>query len=86
MRAMLQERWRHLEARERMLVAIGTAVVVASLLFLIVIDPLMTRIDKVDRQTVRKSKERVELSVMNPRLVASTTDRKGLTGRAARQR
>ena len=64
MRAMLQERWRHLEARERMLVAIGTAVVVASLLFLIVIDPLMTRIDKVDRQTVRKSKERVELSVM----------------------
>jgi len=64
MMAMLQERWRHLAARERMIVAIGTAVVVASLLFLIVIDPLITRIDKVDRQTARKSKERVELSVM----------------------
>ena len=59
-----QERWRHLAPRERMILAGGVAVVVASLLFLIVVDPLMDRIDKLERQTVRKSKERVELAAL----------------------
>jgi general secretion pathway protein M len=58
----LQERWRHLAARERMIVMIGGAVVVASLLFLLIVDPILARIDKLERQTLRKSKERVELS------------------------
>ena len=44
--------------------AIGGAVVLASLLFLLVVDPLLARIDKVERQAVRKSKERVELSAL----------------------
>ena len=64
MMAALQERWQHLAARERMIVLGGAAVVIASLLFLLVIDPLLERIDKVERQTVRKAKERVELSAL----------------------
>ena len=64
MMATIQERWRHLAPRERIIVAAGAAVVIASLLFLIVIDPLLARIDKLDRQTVRKSKERAELSAL----------------------
>ena len=62
--ATLRERWRHMAARERMIVAVGAAVVVACLLFLIVIDPLLARIDKLDRQSTRKSKDRVELSAL----------------------
>ena len=64
MMATLRERWRHLAVRERMIVAVGAAVVVACLLFLIVIDPLLARIDKLDRQAIRKSKDRIELSAL----------------------
>ena len=64
MMATLQERWRYLAARERMILALGAAVVIASLLFLLIVDPLMARIDKVERQTARKSKERVELAAL----------------------
>lgn len=64
MTPMLQERWRHLAPRERTIVAVGGVVVVASLLFLLVVDPLLARIDKLERQVVRQSKERGELSVL----------------------
>ena len=64
MMASLQERWRHLAARERLIVTLGGAVVIASLLFLVVVDPLLGRIDRLERQTVRKSKERVGLSAL----------------------
>ena len=64
MMTAFQERWRHLAVRERMIVGAGAAVVIAALLFLIVVDPLLDRIDKLERQTVRKSKERVELSAL----------------------
>ncbi|WP_455387697.1 type II secretion system protein GspM, partial [Petrachloros mirabilis] len=59
---MLKERWRQLAPRERIIVAAGGAIVIASLLFLLVIDPLLMKIDKLDRQAVRKSKERAELA------------------------
>jgi general secretion pathway protein M len=62
MMGALQERWRHLAVRERMIVGIGGAVLIATLLFLVAVDPLLDRIDKLERQTVRKSKERVELA------------------------
>ncbi|HEV2173369.1 MAG TPA: type II secretion system protein GspM, partial [Nitrospira sp.] len=64
MMPVLQERWRHMASRERAIVAAGGAVVTASLLFLLVVDPLLARIDKLERQVVRKSKERGELSVL----------------------
>ena len=62
MMSVLKERWRHLAPRERMILGIGGAVVAASLLFLLVVDPLSTRIDKLERQAIRKSKERAELA------------------------
>jgi general secretion pathway protein M len=62
MMQVLKERWRHLAPRERLIVSIGGAVVLASLLFLLVVDPLLTRIDKLERQAVRKNKERTELA------------------------
>ncbi len=43
--SVLQERWRHLAARERTIVTVGAAVVLASLLFLLIVDPLLSRID-----------------------------------------
>jgi general secretion pathway protein M len=64
MMTTLQERWRQMAVRERMILTIGAAVVIASILFLLVVDPLLARIDKLERQTVRKSKERIELSVL----------------------
>lgn len=64
MMAMLQERWRHLATRERTIVVVGVIVVLASLLFLVVVDPLLARIDRLERQAVRKSKDRGELSLL----------------------
>lgn len=62
MMPMLKERWRQLASRERTILGIGGAVVAASLLFLAVVDPLLAKIEKLERQAVRKSKERVELA------------------------
>jgi len=62
MMQMLQDRWRHLSSRERLIVAVGGAVVLVSLLFLLVVDPLMAHMDKLERQTARKTKERTELA------------------------
>ena len=64
MMAILQERWRHLATRERTIVVVGVIVVLASLLFLVVVDPLLARIDRLERQAVRKSKDRGELSLL----------------------
>ena len=58
---MLKERWQHFSQRERIIVAAGGAVVAAVLLFLVVIDPLMATIDKLDRQARRKAKDSQEL-------------------------
>ena len=59
---MLKERWRQLAPRERVIVAVGGVVVIASLLFLLVVDPLLAKIDKLERQAIRKAKERAELA------------------------
>ncbi len=64
MMATLKERWRQLAPRERVIVSVGGVVVLASLLFLLVIDPLLTKIDKLERQAIRKSKERAELAAL----------------------
>lgn len=59
---ILKERWQHFSQRERMIVAAGGAMVVAVLLFLVVIDPLMATIDKLDQQARRKAKDSQELA------------------------
>jgi general secretion pathway protein M len=61
---MLKERWQHFSQRERIIVAAGGAMVIAALLFLVVIDPLMATIDKLDRQARRKAKDSQELALV----------------------
>lgn len=73
MMSMLQERWRHLATRERTIVVVGLTVVIASLLFLVVVDPLLARIDRLERQAMRKSKDRGELSLLAAEYAAKQT-------------
>jgi general secretion pathway protein M len=64
MMQMLKERWQHFSQRERIIVAAGGTVVAAVLAFLLVIDPLMATIDKLDRQARRKAKDSQELALV----------------------
>jgi general secretion pathway protein M len=61
---MLKERWQHFSQRERIIVAAGGAMVVAALVFVLIIDPLMASIDKLDRQAKRKAKDSQELALV----------------------
>jgi general secretion pathway protein M len=64
MMQMLKERWQHFSQRERIIVAVGGALVAAALAFVIIIDPLMTSIDRLDRQARRKAKDSQELALV----------------------
>jgi general secretion pathway protein M len=64
MMQMLKERWQHFSSRERVIVAAGGAMVAAVLVFLLIIDPVMATIDKLDRQAKRKAKESQELALV----------------------
>jgi general secretion pathway protein M len=61
---MLKERWQHFSQRERLIVSAGGAIVAAVLVFLLIIDPLMASIDKLDRQARRKAKDSQELALV----------------------
>ena len=67
---MLKERWHHFSQRERIIVAVGVTVVGAALIFLLIIDPLMDTIDKLDRQALRKAKDSQELMLVAQEYVA----------------
>ena len=60
----LKERWQHFSQRERIIVAAGGGLVAVALVFLLVVDPLMTSIDKLDRQAKRKAKDSQELALV----------------------
>jgi general secretion pathway protein M len=64
MMQMLRERWQHFSQRERLIVSAGGAMVAAVLVFLLIIDPLMATIDKLDRQARRKAKDSQELALV----------------------
>jgi general secretion pathway protein M len=64
MMQILKERWQHFSQRERIIVAAGGAVVAAVLVFLLIVDPLMATIDKLDRQARRKAKDSQELALL----------------------
>ena len=70
MMQMLKERWQHFSQRERIIVAAGMTVVAAALVFLLIIDPLMATIEKLDRQTQRKAKDNQELALIAQEYVA----------------
>ena len=61
---MLKERWHHFSQRERIIVGTGGAVVAAAVAFLLIVDPLMSMIDKLDRQAHRKLKDSQELALV----------------------
>ena len=70
MMQMLKERWQQLSQRERIIVAAGGAVLAAALVFLLIIDPLMATIDKLDRHARRKAKDSQELALVAQEYVA----------------
>ena len=64
MMRMLKERWQQFSPRERIIVAAGGALASAALVFLLIVDPLMATIDKLDRQARRKAKDSQELALV----------------------
>jgi general secretion pathway protein M len=64
MMQMLKERWQHFSPRERIIVSAGGAMVAAALVFLLIVDPLLASIDKLDRQAQRKAKDSQELALV----------------------
>ena len=64
MKQMLKERWQQFSQRERIIVSAGGAVIAAVLVFLLIIDPLIASIDKLDRQARRKAKDSQELALV----------------------
>lgn len=61
----LQERWQQLSARERSILFVGGIVAGLSLVFVLVIDPLLARLDRLERQALRKQKDIKELAVLS---------------------
>lgn len=65
-----RERWRQMSQRERTLVLAGGIVFSFSLLFVLIVDPLLDSLDRLDRQEVRKQKDLAELSVLGQAYLA----------------
>ncbi|MCP9456265.1 MAG: type II secretion system protein M [Nitrospira sp.] len=60
----LQQRWHQLSHRERILVLAGGVIVGMSLLFVLVVDPLLDSYDQLNRQEARKRKDLREFMVL----------------------
>lgn len=58
----IRERWRKMSQRERGIVLLGGIVVGFTLLFVTVVDPLLTILERLERQTVRAQKDIKELA------------------------
>lgn len=58
----LIERWQHCSPRERVILLTGGVVVAAGLVFLLIMDPLLSKLEKLDRQTIRKQRDIQELA------------------------
>lgn len=59
---MLQERWAGLATRERIILSGGAVIAAVSLLFVLVVDPMLERRDILDRQIARKQRAVGELA------------------------
>lgn len=61
----LRERWHQLSSRERTTLLVGGVVVGLSLVFVLVVDPLLAKLDRLDRQAIRKQKDIRELALLS---------------------
>jgi general secretion pathway protein M len=66
----LRERWQQMSQRERAIGLVGGIVVGLSLLFVIVVDPLLAKVERLDRQAVRKKKDIKELIILGQEYAA----------------
>jgi general secretion pathway protein M len=73
MKQHLQERWRQLSHRERFLVLAGGMVVGLSLLFALIVDPLLDSYERLNRQEARKRKDLQEFTVLAQEYTAKQT-------------
>lgn len=60
-----RERWHHMSERERKLLLAGALVLGLSLLFVLIVDPLLDKLDRLERQAVRKQKDLTELAALS---------------------
>lgn len=65
-----RERWHHMSKRERMLVLVGGIVIGLSLLFILIVDPLLDNLDRLERQAMRKQKDLAELALLGQSYLA----------------
>ena len=65
-----RERWHHMSRRERMLVLAGGLVLGLSLLFVLIVDPLLDNLERLERQAARKQKDLAELAVLGQSYLA----------------
>ncbi len=66
----LRERWQQMSQRERTIVLVGGIVVGLSLLFVVVVDPLLAKLDRLERQASRKQKDIKELALLSQEYAA----------------
>ncbi len=76
-----RDRWHHYSSRERMILLAGSFVVGLSLLFVVVIDPLLAKLDHLDRQAVRKQKDIRELAGLSQEYIVKQARLKHAEGR-----
>lgn len=70
----LRDRWHQLSQRERTIVLVGGIILSLSLLFVLVVDPLLAAYERLARQEARKQKDLRELTVLS-REYAAKRDR-----------
>ncbi|HMS84490.1 MAG TPA: type II secretion system protein GspM [Nitrospira sp.] len=59
-----RERWYHMSQRERMLVLVGGVVLGLSVIFVLIVDPLLDHLERLERQAMRKQKDLSELALL----------------------
>jgi general secretion pathway protein M len=77
----VRERWHHMSQRERTLVLVGGIVLGLSLLFLLIVDPLLDNLDRLDRQALRKQKDLAELASLGQSYLAKRDRLNTIEGR-----
>jgi general secretion pathway protein M len=66
----MRERWQQMSSRERTIVLTGGIIVGLSLLFVLVVDPLLAKFDLLKRQAARKEKDIKELALFSQEYAA----------------